>query len=188
MEKLVSLMHHWRPQLTVLINYDLNCLLKTETNFKNEILTKTSICALSKPLHNQKAAWFTPKHTSLHLRQIVGIVKKKAGSEVQWFKRSSKSPMHHYVWTAKTSCVHVSSCKCMSDPEVSVGQVAPLCHRVRDAKCALVSGAMRVTCTEISSQETVIPVHTERETLYCLISTLVIIVVIILYIYISTSS
>lgn len=39
-----------------------------------------------------------------------------------------------------------------SDLEVSLGQVAPLCHKVRDAKHPPVSGAVPIICTQLSSE------------------------------------
>lgn len=40
-----------------------------------------------------------------------------------------------------------------SDLEVSLGQVAPLCHKVRDAKHPPVSGAVPIICMQLSSQK-----------------------------------
>lgn len=37
-----------------------------------------------------------------------------------------------------------------SDPEVSLGQVAPPCHKVRDAKHPPVSRAVPIICTQLS--------------------------------------
>lgn len=52
-----------------------------------------------------------------------------------------------------------------SDLEVCQGEVAPLCHKVRDAKHAPVSGAVPVICTQLSSWRSANVKHRERDSL-----------------------